>query len=309
MSADGESMPPTLGSVEDEEDDEHHQQHHQEDASAIAAVAALSTASSSSSSTASDRDSPATKAADVVRIPLLAVDEVQEQDGDRASSEHDNDALDAEIERFLAHTDAERERDGRDLLEQPWPEFATNFFSRVTFWWLNPLLSTGYEHPLRHEELWNLDPYDSARSCARTFHTQWSSQRSHSLLRHLYSCTRWQIVRSGLLKVCYDLLQFTGPVILGLLIGYVCAGLLACLLACVVLIAAIHWRWNRSYLNDPSIPWWVGLQYVVVLHVISSTRTLLVQHYFHDVSRLGSHVRATGTFGVHVLCTLCSVCR
>lgn len=42
---------------------------------------------------------------------------------------------------------------------RPAPEYVANFFNRLVFWWINPLLLSGYSRPLQEGDLFDVDPY------------------------------------------------------------------------------------------------------------------------------------------------------
>ncbi|KAJ3247541.1 hypothetical protein HDU78_003954 [Chytriomyces hyalinus] len=45
----------------------------------------------------------------------------------------------------------------------PWPEYSTNIFSRVSFSWMNDLIATAVSRSLIESDLWQLDPKDTGK--------------------------------------------------------------------------------------------------------------------------------------------------
>lgn len=55
------------------------------------------------------------------------------------------------------------------------PEYVANFFNRLIFWWINPLLLSGYSRPLQEADLLNIDPYVGDERELQTLADRWDS--------------------------------------------------------------------------------------------------------------------------------------
>ena len=56
------------------------------------------------------------------------------------------------------------------------PEESANIFSRLTFWWIDPLLLLGYQRVLEDADLYNLSKNDSAAVNCTALQTRWETQ-------------------------------------------------------------------------------------------------------------------------------------
>ncbi|KAG4941625.1 hypothetical protein JHK87_045496 [Glycine soja] len=94
------------------------------------------------------------------------------------------------------------------------------FLSRMSFWWLNPLMKRGQEKTLQNEDIPKLRESDRAGSCYLSFVEQLSRQKgkekiSQSLvLWTLILCHKREILMSGLFALLKVLTLSTGPVLL-----------------------------------------------------------------------------------------------
>ncbi|KAJ2272600.1 hypothetical protein J3F81_002991, partial [Coemansia sp. RSA 371] len=104
------------------------------------------------------------------------------------------------------------------------PEESANIFSRLTFSWMSPLLRLGRHKGIDESDLWPLPMKYSPVNVAETFELHWEAElggHSPSLLRALWKTTGLPYALAGLLKLVQDILQFTQPVLLSRLIGFV----------------------------------------------------------------------------------------
>uniref|UniRef100_A0A8C3D0Y7 Multidrug resistance-associated protein 1 n=1 Tax=Cairina moschata TaxID=8855 RepID=A0A8C3D0Y7_CAIMO len=150
---------------------------------------------------------------------------------------------------------------------KPCPEFSASFLSRITFWWITGLMIQGYRRPLEAKDLWSLNKEDTSEEIvpglARNWAKEWAealiikpSQKNYeaSLFKVLYKTFGPYFLMSFLFKAAHDLLMFTGPEILKLLINFV---------------------------NDKHAPNWQGYFYTGLLFVCACLQTLILHQYFH----------------------------
>ena len=57
------------------------------------------------------------------------------------------------------------------------PEYVANFFNRLLFWWINPLLSSGYSRPLQEADLFHIDPYVGDERELQELADRWESRK------------------------------------------------------------------------------------------------------------------------------------
>ncbi|XP_072977430.1 ABC transporter C family member 10-like [Typha angustifolia] len=101
------------------------------------------------------------------------------------------------------------------------PFASAGFLSKMSFWWLNPLLKKGYAKPLEEKEIPRLDPLDRAESCYSLFMEKLNSEkqrnhgtRSSSILWTIVSCHRKDILVSALFALLKVLTLSSGPILL-----------------------------------------------------------------------------------------------
>nr|UOU03337.1 ATP-binding cassette subfamily C1-6 [Brachionus rubens] len=192
----------------------------------------------------------------------------------------------------------------KDLLKEPklYPEYTSPLLSRLTFWWLNPLILTGYKSDLTKEDMWDIDNSESCRYLTDKLEEEWnrvakiymdkkkleftnfgysksseslydkkakdetevkSSVKEPSLLWCLVKIFKGKFLAGAFLKLLQDILTMVGPTILDYLIKFVK---------------------NKNEIE-------VGLFYTGLLFLSSVIQTLLLQHYFHRMFIVGARVR------------------
>ncbi|KAJ6812590.1 ABC transporter C family member 10-like [Iris pallida] len=94
------------------------------------------------------------------------------------------------------------------------------FLSRMSFWWLNPLMKKGYVIPLEEEDVPQLGEEDRAETCYSLFLEKLSKQKqtkktcSPSIFWALVSCHRKEIFVTGFFALLKVLTVSCGPVLL-----------------------------------------------------------------------------------------------
>lgn len=64
------------------------------------------------------------------------------------------------------------------------PEKDANILSRLTFWWLSPLLTRGYTRPLDKDDLWSLQENRSSKEFADKLERNWERRVKEANLRN-----------------------------------------------------------------------------------------------------------------------------
>ncbi|XP_060079836.1 multidrug resistance-associated protein 1-like [Ylistrum balloti] len=79
---------------------------------------------------------------------------------------------------LILHCIAEKvTRRGYNLVgEKPCPEISSSFLSRLVFWWMNPLVLSGYKKDLKEDDIWNLNPRDAHTTVNPKFSKAWKAE-------------------------------------------------------------------------------------------------------------------------------------
>lgn len=110
------------------------------------------------------------------------------------------------------------------------PMSTANIYERLTFSWLNPLLSLGTRKFLGEEDMWSLPPDQSAEALSNQLQAKWDKQLEAlelnkkpkpSLKTAIAQAYGGPYLIAGLLIAIYDCLSFVQPQLLRLLLSYV----------------------------------------------------------------------------------------
>ena len=96
----------------------------------------------------------------------------------------------------------------------PSPEATASLWSRLFFLWLSPMLATGASRTLKHEDLFDLLPNDTALHNANKLATEWAAVRRRggsSYLRAAHAAYGAAFWRAGVLKLINDVAIFASP--------------------------------------------------------------------------------------------------
>lgn len=106
------------------------------------------------------------------------------------------------------------------------PFSKAGFFSRMTFWWLNPLLSKGKKKPLEEDDLPFVCGDDQAKTNYTTFTEELFRQKQEnpsatpSVIWALVCCHWKNLVRTGFYAFLKTLTLSSGPLVLNAFIGF-----------------------------------------------------------------------------------------
>jgi hypothetical protein len=110
-----------------------------------------------------------------------------------------------------------------DGSDNPCPEETATLFSIITFWWMTPMMVTGYKRPLTDDDLWDLNTDDKAGVLASTFKNKWALQMQKekpSVAGALWKSFGGLFIVASLFKLVQDLLGFVSPQLLKYLIRF-----------------------------------------------------------------------------------------
>ena len=100
------------------------------------------------------------------------------------------------------------------------PFSKAGFFSKISFWWLNPLMKRGREKTLVDEDIPKLREIDRAKSCYLSFVEQLNKQKQHESSLHssvfwtIILCYQREILITGLFALLKVLALTSGPLFL-----------------------------------------------------------------------------------------------
>ncbi|KAL0903975.1 hypothetical protein M5K25_026041 [Dendrobium thyrsiflorum] len=130
-------------------------------------------------------------------------------------------SLDSETSNISLYEPLKAESDGNLVDHASVTPFASaGLFSKLSFWWLNPLMKKGYEKPLEEKDIPLLGKEDQAESCYSLFLERLNKlkQKQHtaspSVLRVIVSCHLDQILASGFFALLKILTLSAGPLLL-----------------------------------------------------------------------------------------------
>jgi hypothetical protein len=104
------------------------------------------------------------------------------------------------------------------------PADHANFFSLLTYSWLNPLLELGKSKPLEESDLYRLRDEDQAEQLSKVLQINWEKQlkkKKPSVLLALFWSYWNPTLLAGAIKLLADVLQFLQPQLLKLLLEFV----------------------------------------------------------------------------------------
>ncbi len=161
-------------------------------------------------------------------------------------------------------------------------EESSNLLSRLTFFWINPLIEAGYKRDLVREDLWKISDKELSQSTSNKLELFWNLKANNYIkrMRELNTNNRKEYQPSltmtiieiyfgkfiGILaiKLTHDLLNFVRPILLDKLI---------------------------LFIIDKEQKLIVGLFYIFILFLSSIMQTLILQHYHHGTFIMGNRIK------------------
>lgn len=148
------------------------------------------------------------------------------------------------------------------------PVESANVFSRLTFSWMTPLMKLGFKKYLTEKDLWNLPRKDLASNVTDEFESTFSSTNG-SLGWALFWCHAKPMALAFLFKVLSDLLAFTQPQILKMIIAFVDS--------------------YSLHTGDSAVP---GYFYAISMFLVSVLQTAALHQYFQIAIEAGMRMRS-----------------
>ncbi|XP_065177497.1 multidrug resistance-associated protein 1-like [Sycon ciliatum] len=198
----------------------------------------------------------------------------------------------------------------------PCPEQQATFLSRITFWWIYPLLKMGYKRPLKRDDLWSLNDYDKSSHIVPLFERAWDKQlkkigRSAGSETHaadikakgfsvrqiqeseettpLIARTSSPGDQSGSGKAAQPSLIWA----LGGAFGWTFAasGVLKLVNDVLAFVNPQILKLLIHFMSDSEEPVWHGYLYAGILFMVTVVQSIVVQQYFIKCMAIGMRVR------------------
>lgn len=157
------------------------------------------------------------------------------------------------------------------------PYERANVFSRITFRWMNGLMKKGYDHYLQETDLPFLPASLTAANTSKRFYQFWNTQLKRiSLLFTIAKAFGLPFFIGGIFKCLQDLLAFTQPQLLRLLINFVN-------------------EYSKSLKEGKPLPLTKGLFLAFGMFVVSVVQTACLHQYFQRAFDLGMRIKTSMT--------------
>ncbi|KAI5294661.1 hypothetical protein KEM52_003513 [Ascosphaera acerosa] len=163
------------------------------------------------------------------------------------------------LEEFVPKQRSDYDALGADEDECPYER--ADIFSVLTFSWMTPLMKFGYHHFVTQDDLWNVRKRDRTKAVSSKLSDAWRHQVEHSAKPSLWmamtSAFYGPYLRASLIKVVSDILNFTQPQLLRMLIRFI-----------------------DSYRTDEPQPTIQGVAIALAMFIVSVTQTSCLHQYF-----------------------------
>ncbi|XP_072298433.1 multidrug resistance-associated protein 1 [Eucyclogobius newberryi] len=197
----------------------------------------------------------------------------------------------------------------------PCPESGASFLSRITFWWINRMMVTGYKRPLVESDLWSLTPDNRSHRVVPGLVQRWSRQRQkvqrlHSGPRldpqskYMYSpkkAPQNEVKGASAADESEILIVSSRPqtkepsLFWALCLAFGPYFLISCLYKILhdvlMFVGPEILRLLISFINSSNSPLWHGFFYTGLLFVCNCVQSLILQQYFHVCFVSGMRVR------------------
>ncbi|KAG8854878.1 hypothetical protein FRB96_007278 [Tulasnella sp. 330] len=160
----------------------------------------------------------------------------------------------------------------QDLEKKESPYVVANFYSRMFFQWMTPLMTTGASRFITEEDMYELLPDDQSKVLGERLQNYWDRQKNKNswalwrALAHAYGGT---FAFAALLKIAQDILAFAQPQLLRLLLSYI-----------------------TSYQENAQSTPFEGMALALIMFVAALIQTAILHQYFYLCFLTGMRVRA-----------------
>ncbi|PWN29615.1 hypothetical protein BDZ90DRAFT_230483 [Jaminaea rosea] len=164
-------------------------------------------------------------------------------------------------------------------LDKECPENTANIFSRLSFWWMNPMMKLGASKYLTENDLWSLPPGEDSESLGDKFDHYYKTKRTSDGAPKFWTALTYSFggtyVIAGILKAVQDSLAFIQPQLLRRLLQFVST-----------------WDDARRTEDVTAEPAGRGFIITFGLFFVAVTQTAVLHNYFQRCFVTGMRVRA-----------------
>ncbi|KAL3463968.1 P-loop containing nucleoside triphosphate hydrolase protein [Aspergillus heterothallicus] len=156
--------------------------------------------------------------------------------------------------------------------EDECPYEYADIFSVLTFSWMTPMMKFGYKNFLTQDDLWNLRRRDTTRATGETLEAHWEQElqkEKPSLWMAMFKSYGGPYLRGAIIKCGSDILAFTQPQLLRLLIDFI-----------------------DSYRSSEPQPAIRGVAISLAMFLVSVTQTSCLHQYFQRAFDCGMRVKS-----------------
>ncbi|KAK8168087.1 ABC multidrug transporter-like protein [Phyllosticta citrichinensis] len=157
-------------------------------------------------------------------------------------------------------------------------EYGASWFSQLTFQWMSPLMSIGYQRPLELNDIWLVNPDRSAEALSKKLHESFDRRVAaggkRPLLGALYDTFKYDIYVSGASNFVTSMIQTLAPFTLRYLINFATEAYVA----------------QRRGVDEPDLGYGMGL--VVAVTGMQVIQSILLNHFFYKSMMIGGESRA-----------------
>ncbi|KAF2474597.1 multidrug resistance-associated protein 5 [Lindgomyces ingoldianus] len=157
-------------------------------------------------------------------------------------------------------------------------EYNAGWFSLLTFQWMAPLMTVGYQRPLEHNDIWTVNPNRSADVLVARLQTSLKRRKEQGgkrpLLGALFDTFKFEFIVGGLCQLLASVVQSVAPFVLRYLINFALKAYIA----------------QRTGLPAPHIGEGVGL--VIGITAMQFTQSMATNHFMYRGMMVGGQARA-----------------
>jgi ATP-binding cassette subfamily C (CFTR/MRP) protein 1 len=157
------------------------------------------------------------------------------------------------------------------------PEYSAGFLSRLTWHWMQPLMSVGYKRPLEKNDIWTVNPDRSVDLLAQRLNANFKKRLEQGndkpLLYAMFDTFKWEFILGGLCQLTASVIQAVAPFVLRFLISFAVKAYVA----------------QRSDAPAPNLGEGFGL--VVAITVMQFFQSLATNHFMYRGMMIGGEAR------------------
>ncbi|KAF2185036.1 P-loop containing nucleoside triphosphate hydrolase protein [Zopfia rhizophila CBS 207.26] len=157
-------------------------------------------------------------------------------------------------------------------------EYQASWLSLVTFQWMAPLMTVGYQRPLEINDIWTVNPNRSADVLVGKLEASFKRRRERGdkkpLVGALFDTFKVEFIVGGLCQLLASIIQSVAPFVLRYLINF----------------ALKAWIAQRSNMPEPHIGEGIGL--VIGITAMQFTQSMATNHFMYRGMMVGGQARA-----------------